>query len=202
MLRFELKFGTFSWFYPINFVSCGESCLLVSWCAGGRCGMVASDKNHGRSRRPGAEDRGWSSTGRVLGVQTIKGRITPCAVCTMHKETRSASFLVEPPNQGRRFFDLGLKTGSSSLVIWASKSPLQFLGLGLKTMRASVYRLHHKTDAGMSAQDTRRDLAACFSVKQVWLGFLCLASRLAEVRRCVVHIASSWRLRRVKAKDG
>jgi hypothetical protein len=28
---------------------------------------------------------------------------------------------------------LGLKTGSSSLVIWASKSPRWFLGLGLKT---------------------------------------------------------------------
>jgi hypothetical protein len=34
--------------------------LLVSWCAGGRCGMTGSDENHGRSRRPGAEDRGWS----------------------------------------------------------------------------------------------------------------------------------------------
>jgi hypothetical protein len=34
--------------------------LLVSWCAGGRCGMVCSDEDRGRSRRPGAEDRGWS----------------------------------------------------------------------------------------------------------------------------------------------
>jgi hypothetical protein len=34
--------------------------LLVSWCAGGRCGMPCSDEDHGRSRRPGAEDRGWS----------------------------------------------------------------------------------------------------------------------------------------------
>jgi hypothetical protein len=33
-------------------------------------------------------------------------------------------FLVEPQNQGgERFPDLGLKTGSSGLVIWASKSP-------------------------------------------------------------------------------
>jgi hypothetical protein len=121
MLRFEFEFGTFPWFYPINFVSCEESCLLVSWCAGDRCGMVASDKDHGRSRRPGAQDEGWSRTGRVLGVQTIEGRVTLCVVCTVHKEMRSAGFLVEPPNQGRRFFDLGLKTGSSSLVIWASK---------------------------------------------------------------------------------
>jgi hypothetical protein len=35
-----------------------------------------------------------------------------------------ASFLVEPQNQGGgRFPGLGLKTGSSGLVIWASKSP-------------------------------------------------------------------------------
>jgi hypothetical protein len=44
-------------------------------------------------------------------------------------------FLVEPQNQGGRgFLSLGLKIGSSGLVIWASKSPRRFLGLGLKTM--------------------------------------------------------------------
>jgi hypothetical protein len=36
--------------------SCGESCLLLSWCAGGRCGMVRSDEDHDRSRRPSVED--------------------------------------------------------------------------------------------------------------------------------------------------
>jgi hypothetical protein len=29
--------------------------------------------------------------------------VTLCAVCTMHKETKSVSFLVEHQNQGRRF---------------------------------------------------------------------------------------------------
>jgi hypothetical protein len=33
--------------------------------------MAGSDEDHGRSRKPGAEDQGWSSTGRVLGGQTI-----------------------------------------------------------------------------------------------------------------------------------
>jgi hypothetical protein len=43
-------------------------------------------------------------------------------------------FLVEPQNKGGVGFpSLGLKTGSSGLVIRASKSPRQFLGLGLKT---------------------------------------------------------------------
>jgi hypothetical protein len=59
----------------------------------------------------------------------------------------AVDFLVEPQNQGGGgFFDLCLKTGSSSLVIWASKSPRRFLGLCLKTKQASVYRLRHKTD--------------------------------------------------------
>jgi hypothetical protein len=65
-------------------------------------------------------------------------------------------FLVEPQNQRDGGFPgLGLKTGSSGLVIWASKSPQRFLGLGLKTKWASVCRLRHKTDGGRSARDTR-----------------------------------------------
>jgi hypothetical protein len=52
-----------------------------------------------------------------------RGRVASCAVCTVHVETRSADFLVEPQNQGRRFV--------SDL---ASKPLGQFLiGLGLKT---------------------------------------------------------------------
>jgi hypothetical protein len=34
--------------------------LLVSWCAGGRHGMTCNDEDHGRSKRPGAENWGWS----------------------------------------------------------------------------------------------------------------------------------------------
>jgi hypothetical protein len=75
-------------------------------------------------------------------------------------------FLVEPQNQGGGGFrDLGLKTGSFDLVIWGSKSPRRFLGLRLKTMWASVCRLRHKINEGMSAWDTRRDIAACFMWK-------------------------------------
>jgi hypothetical protein len=50
---------------------------------------------------------------------------------------------------GFRFPSLGLKTNSYALLIWALKSPGQFLGLGLKTKRASVSRLCHKTDERM-----------------------------------------------------
>jgi hypothetical protein len=60
-----------------------ESFLLVSWCAGGRCDMVGSNEDRGRSKRPGAEDRGWSSTGRVLSGRAI-GR-SGDAVCGLHR---------------------------------------------------------------------------------------------------------------------
>jgi hypothetical protein len=50
-------------------------------------------------------------------------------------------FLVEPQNHGGGGFPgLGLKTDSSGLVIWASKSPQRFLGLGLETMMAERSR--------------------------------------------------------------
>jgi hypothetical protein len=84
----------------------------------------------------------------------------------------AVGFLVEHQNQGGGGFPgLGLKTGSSGLVSWASKSPRWFLGLSFKIKQASVCRLRHKTDRGRLARDTRRDLAVCLAWKQVWLGF-------------------------------
>jgi hypothetical protein len=52
--------------------------------------------------------------------------------CGSASKPRSG-FSLDPQNQGQRFLNLGLKTGSSGLVIWALKSPRQFLCLGLKT---------------------------------------------------------------------
>jgi hypothetical protein len=84
-----------------------------------------------------------------------RGQVTPCAVCTVDKEMKSSSFLVEPQNQSRQFHDLGLKTDSSGLVILASKSPGWFHGLDLKTKLAMVYQLHYKIDRRMKVCDTR-----------------------------------------------
>jgi hypothetical protein len=65
-------------------------------------------------------------------------------------------FLVEPQNQdGGGFPGLGSKTSSYGLMIWASKSPRWFFGLGLKTKQASVCQVRHKTDGGRSVWDTR-----------------------------------------------
>jgi hypothetical protein len=88
----------------------------------------------------------------------------------------AVDFLVEPQNQDSGGFPgLVLKTGSSDLVICASKLPRWFLDLSFKIKWASICRLRHKTDGGISTRDTCRDLAACFAWKQVWLGFSSLA---------------------------
>jgi hypothetical protein len=59
---------------------------------------------------------GYSVAGRS------RGWVTSCAVCTVHMETKSASFLVEPQNQGRRFVSgLGLKITRTVFAGLASK---------------------------------------------------------------------------------
>jgi hypothetical protein len=64
-------------------------------------------------------------------------------------------FLFEPQNKGGGgFFGLGLKTGSYGLVIWGSKSPRRFLGLGLKTKCVMVCWLRLKTNGRVTACDT------------------------------------------------
>jgi hypothetical protein len=121
-------------------------------------------------QRPGVEDRGWSSTSRVLGGRTI--RMLGNIVCGLYRAHRDKEhrflgwaskprvtvfsglasnrwrrlFLVWPQNRWLGFPSLGLKTGSYGLVIWVSKLPQWFLGLCLKTKRTSVCRLRHKTD--------------------------------------------------------
>jgi hypothetical protein len=44
---------------------------------------VGSDEDQGRSRKLGAEDRGWSSTGRVLGGRMIER--SGDTVCGLHR---------------------------------------------------------------------------------------------------------------------
>jgi hypothetical protein len=62
--------------------------------------MVGTDEDSGRSRRPGVQEWGWSHR---LGTRWPDDWEVGCAVCTMHKETKSVSFLVEPQNIGQCF---------------------------------------------------------------------------------------------------
>jgi hypothetical protein len=79
-VRFEFEFGIVLFCFSFIFVSFKESRLLVSWCAGDRCGMACSDEDPGRSRRPGADDRGWSHRS---GTQWSGD-----AVCGLHRAHR------------------------------------------------------------------------------------------------------------------
>jgi hypothetical protein len=76
-VRFEFESGIGLFYFSFIFVSFGESCVLVSWCAGGRCDMTCSDEDHGRSRRPETEDRS-GRTGRA--IERSGG-----AVCGLHR---------------------------------------------------------------------------------------------------------------------
>jgi hypothetical protein len=49
-----------------------------------------------------------------------RGRVTLCAVCTVHEE-KSASFLVEPQNKVDGFSRFGLKTDGLRFIGWAKK---------------------------------------------------------------------------------
>jgi hypothetical protein len=66
-------------FFYLCFV--GESCLLVSWCAGGKCGMACSDEDVA-----GVGDlvqrTGDGRTGRVLGGRAVKR--SGGVVCGLH----------------------------------------------------------------------------------------------------------------------
>jgi hypothetical protein len=82
LVRFEFESGIVSFCFSFTFVSFGESRLLVSWCAGGRCGMTCSNEDCGRSRRPSAEDRGWS---HKSGTRWPGDREVGDIVCGMHR---------------------------------------------------------------------------------------------------------------------
>jgi hypothetical protein len=90
LARFEFESGIVLFYFSFTFVSFGESHLLVSWSVGGRCGMACSDEDHGRSRRPGAEDRGWShrSSTRWSGGREAEWRRVRSASCMWRREAR------------------------------------------------------------------------------------------------------------------
>jgi hypothetical protein len=79
LVRLKFESGIILFYFSFIFVLFRESCLLVSWCAGGRCGMACSDEDRGRSRRLGAEDRKWS---HILGGRTLER--SGDAVCDLH----------------------------------------------------------------------------------------------------------------------
>jgi hypothetical protein len=86
------------------------------------CDMADNDEDRGRSRRPGAEDRGWSNTGWVLGGQTI-GR-SGDTMCDLHRAQgdKEHGFL-GLASKPRSMVSPGLasKPLASGFPVWASK---------------------------------------------------------------------------------
>jgi hypothetical protein len=71
---------------------------------------------------------GYSVAGRS------RGQVAPRAVCTVHVEMRSASFLVEPQNQGRWF---GLKI-TRTIFIGLALKPVVTVSDGLASKPAAM----------------------------------------------------------------
>jgi hypothetical protein len=83
---------------------------------------------------------GYSEAGRS------RGWVTLCVVCTMHKETRSAGFLVWPQNQDRQF-----------LPVWPQNRQLQFGDLCLKiTAMVSWFVPQNQAGYGLSVVPQNR----------------------------------------------
>jgi hypothetical protein len=97
--------------------------LLVSWCAGDRCDMVSSDEDHGRSRRPGVDECGWSSTGQVLSDRTVErsgDNVYGLYSTQGDLEREFLGLASKPRSMVYQLFDL--KTIESGFPVWASKS--------------------------------------------------------------------------------
>jgi hypothetical protein len=101
--------------------------------------MTGSDEDRGRSRRLGAEDRGWSSTGQVLGGRMIeRSGDTVCGLhCAQGDKEREFLSLASKP-RSTVFPGLALKSVDTVLVVWPQNHSLGFLGLGLKTDRCGL----------------------------------------------------------------
>jgi hypothetical protein len=132
---FEFEFRRFWWFYFYS-CSCGQSRLLVSWCVGDSYDMVGSDEDLGRSMILVQRTGDNQAQVRYSVARRSRGWVMPCAVCTVHKEARSAGYLVEPQNQGWRFGDLTLKI--TATISWFG--PQKQAGFGLSVAPQNCQR--------------------------------------------------------------
>jgi hypothetical protein len=150
--------GHFSCFTFI-FVLFGESCLIVSWCAGGKCGMACSDEDHDRSRRPSVENQGWlhRSGTRWPDDREVGWRRVRFALCTWRRGTRVSWLslktkvdglsVVWPQNHWDGFLQFGLKTDGDGFLRFGLKTGgIDFSRFGLKNGDDGFSRFGPKID--------------------------------------------------------
>jgi hypothetical protein len=136
-VEFESRIVLFC--FSFTFVLFEESCLLVSWCVGGRCGMACSDEDRGRSRRPSAENWGWSHRsgtrwpgGREVGWRRVRSTPTTwrlgARVSWLSLKTKVGGLsVVWPQNHSDGFRQLASKLMVTVSPGLASKPAVGFL---------------------------------------------------------------------------
>jgi hypothetical protein len=150
-VRFEFKFRIVLFCFSFTFVSFGESRLLISWCAGGRCGMACSDEDCGMSRRLGVENRGWShrSGTRWLGDREVRWCYVRSAPGTCRLGARVSWLSLKTKVDG--FWRFGLKTCCDGFRWFGLKTSGDgFLQFVLKTGGNGFSRFGLKTGGRVS----------------------------------------------------
>jgi hypothetical protein len=96
--------------------------------------MEGSNEDRGRSRRLGAKDQAWSSTGQILGGQTIeRSGDTVCGLYHAQGDEEHGFFWFSIKTKVDVFSQFGFKTSGYGSCGLASKHSREFLGLSLKT---------------------------------------------------------------------
>jgi hypothetical protein len=125
-----------------------------------------------------------------------------CLVYTVHKETRSACFLVEPQDQGQRVSRFGPQNrqiqfgdfGHKITVTISWSGPQNQAGDGLL-----VTPQNRREEDGMGHVSRLSGLLRLEGNRARVFQF---ASKLVEARRWVVHVATSRRSHEDEAEDG
>jgi hypothetical protein len=157
--------------YCFNFILCfvGELCLLVSRCAGGRCDMACSDEDRGRSRRPGAEDQGWSHRlgTRWPGDRDVRWHRVRSAPWKWRREARVSWLSLKTKVVG-----LASKSVATDFLVWVSKLAAPVWWFGRQN--------HHGDFLVWASKPNRRRFVSC-------------ATKLMEGGRHGTHI-EIWRI--------
>jgi hypothetical protein len=179
----------------------------TGWVLGDRAIEKSSGAVCGLHRARGDEEcgfLGWASKLRSTVCLWFGLKTTGMVFSGLASKSVATVCPVSPQNQWQRFLGWASKPRWWSVSQFGPQNrQLRFGDLDLKiTAMISCFGPQNQADFDVlvapqnqwddaMAWDTHRDLAACFTWKQVWLGFSNLATRLAEARRQMVHVAPS-----------
>jgi hypothetical protein len=82
-------------------------------------------------------------------AEQLRGQVTSCVICTVHNETMSASFLVQPQNQGQRVSQFGPQNQQLQFSNLTHKIITTISLFGPQNKDERFVGLRHKTDERM-----------------------------------------------------